>query len=240
MKKYIIVAISALFLAACNTNNNNSENSDPPVQHQKEAQATAMQHQTIAVEVGDLIFIDTDCGPLCNAINAVTPSYKDLPMSHVGFKVVHEGKPLIVHASTNGVVMEPLSNFLKMAKGEVVIGRVKDAYKQLLDSAMSFAKQQVGLKYNHTFTSNNNAYYCSELIYEAFKAANNGKPFFTLQPMTFINPQTKTTDTNWVQYFTDLKVPVPEGVLGCNPGEMSLSDKIDVVGTITIGGPKPQ
>lgn len=234
MRKYFLIAIAALMLSACNSNTNTNNQND----QQKQATASDVQHQTIAVEVGDLIFIDTDCGPLCNAINAVTPSYKDLPMSHVGLKVVHEGKPVIVHASTNGVVMESLSNFLKMAKGEVVIGRIKPDYKHLLDSAMSFAKQQVGLKYNHTFTPNTNTYYCSELIYEAFKAANKGEAFFTLQPMSFINPQTNSTDTNWVQYFAQLNAPVPEGVLGCNPGEMSLSDKIDIVGTITIGGPQ--
>lgn len=234
MKKNIILACVAILLASCN----NSSESNLGIDAKKEDSVAAPQHQQIAVEVGDLIFIDTDCGPLCDAINAVTDSYKDLPMSHVGFKVVHEGKPLIVHAGSKGVVMEPLSNILQKAKGEIVIARIKDEYQPLLEGAMAFAKSKVGLPYDHTFTPDNEEYYCSELIYEAFKSANGGKSFFKLNPMTFINPQTKSTDTNWVNYFNQHQATIPEGVLGCNPGEMSLSDKLDIVGTITIGGPQ--
>lgn len=236
MKRNIILVFSTLLLAACNAQT--SDNS--AIENSKADGVTEAQHQQIAVEVGDLIFIDTKCGALCDAINAVTDSYKDLPMSHVGFKVVHEGKPFIVHAGTKGVVMEPLSNILQNAKGELVIARVKAAYKPLLDQAMAFAISKVGLPYDHTFTPNNDEYYCSELIYEAFKSANGGNEFFKLKPMTFVDPKTNAPDTNWVQYFNKLNAPIPEGVLGCNPGEMSLSDKLDIVGTITIGGAKPQ
>lgn len=52
--------------------------------------------------------------------------------------------------------------------------------------------------------------------------------------MTFKNPETKEFDEFWVQYYIDLGIEIPEGVLGCNPNDMSKSKNIYFVKEIEI------
>ncbi len=70
---------------------------------------------------------------------------------------------------------------------------------------------------------------CSELIYESFKMANENRPIFQLQKMTYKDPETNSTFPIWEDYFHKLDVPIPEGELGLNPGGMSKSSFIDIV-----------
>ncbi|MFO7446833.1 MAG: hypothetical protein R6W90_10735, partial [Ignavibacteriaceae bacterium] len=72
-------------------------------------------------------------------------------------------------------------------------------------------------------------YYCSELIYLAALKANDEKPFFSLQPMTFKDPDTGEFYPAWVKYYEDLYIKIPEAEPGLNPGSISLSDKIAIV-----------
>ena len=53
--------------------------------------------------------------------------------------------------------------------------------------------------------------------------------------MTFRDPQTGNPLEFWVRYYALLGVPVPEGEIGSNPGDLSLSDKfsrIDQLGSL--------
>ena len=36
----------------------------------------------------------------------------------------------------------------------------------------------------------------------------------------------------WAEYYEKLKMEIPEGQLGCNPGGISTSDKLKIIGTI--------
>ena len=47
--------------------------------------------------------------------------------------------------------------------------------------------------------------------------------------MTFVNPETKVTFNLWVDYFNDLKMEIPEGKLGLNPGGLSRSEYVEIV-----------
>ena len=75
----------------------------------------------------------------------------------------------------------------------------------------------------------NDLFYCSELIYYAFKEANLGKPVFQLRPMTFNDPDTNEPFSVWVEYFNELNKPIPEGQPGLNPGSMSRSIYLDII-----------
>ena len=75
------------------------------------------------------------------------------------------------------------------------------------------------------FLINNEKYYCSELIYEAFLSDS----IFELQPMTFLHPETNETLDSWKDYYKKLRVEIPQNKLGINPGVMSLSEKIEMV-----------
>ena len=86
------------------------------------------------------------------------------------------------------------------------VGRLKDQYKNSIEGAILFAKKQIGIDYDDVFLLNNNRYYCSELIYESFAKDS----VFELQPMTFINPDNSDTLQAWKEYYSNLKVKIPE------------------------------
>jgi hypothetical protein len=189
------------------------------------------QAQTLKFELknGDLIFQDLDCGPMCDAIEAVTEGYKGQKFSHVGL-VWKKGNTIqIIEALSKGVDTIPLEQFMLRDTLHYKIGRVLPPYQKLIPKAIQFATQQLGKPYDVAFTYGNEAYYCSELIYDAFPYANKGKTFFQLFPMTFKQPQSETYFPVWVDYFNKLGIPIPEGELGCNPGGLSQSTKIKIV-----------
>ena len=90
---------------------------------------------------------------------------------------------------------------------KVILGRLKNQYKKHIPQAISFMKEKIGDKYDNEFILNNNMYYCSELIYEAFEKSN----VFELKPMTFIHPNTNDTLEIWKNYYEKLKIKIPEG-----------------------------
>ena len=52
---------------------------------------------------------------------------------------------------------------------------------------------------------------------------------FSLQPMTFLHPDTGDTIPAWKDHYAKLGIKIPQNQLGINPGAMSLSEKIDIV-----------
>ena len=84
---------------------------------------------------------------------------------------------------------------------------------------------KLNIEYDNEFLMNNNKYYCSELIYEAFQ----NDSIFKLRPMTFLHPETKDTLEEWKKYYSEIGVEIPENKLGINPGIMSLSERIEIV-----------
>ena len=180
-------------------------------------------------ESGDLIFQDLDCGPMCDAIEAVTQGYEGNRFSHVG--LVHRmGKTVtVIEAVGAGVRVLPIDSFLKRTTHKMYVGRVQKPYTRLIRKALDFALKQKGKPYDDAFLYGNDKYYCSELIYDAFKYANHDQPFFQLEPMTFKQPGSEEYFPVWVDYYRKLGIKIPEGEPGCNPGGLSRSDKIDIV-----------
>ena len=114
----------------------------------------------------------------------------------------------------------------------MLVGRLKPQFKDLAKNAIGFSMLQMGVPYDDEYVYNNGSYYCSELVYDAFMFANGGKPFFELQPMTYKQPGTDSFFPAWVDYYRSINKNIPEGQPGCNPGGISLSDKIDIVGVV--------
>lgn len=180
---------------------------------------------------GDLIFQKMDCGVLCDAIHAVTEGYKSNDFSHLGLVLIENDSVFIIEAAGNSVRKVSLTAFSKNTKTTMFIGRVKPKYEHLIPKVISFSKQQLGIPYDDDYIYANGKYYCSELIYDAFLQAY-GKPFFTLKPMTFKQPNTDAFFPAWVDYYKNLDVDIPEGKLGCNPGGISTSKRIKIVGEL--------
>jgi len=194
------------------------------------------------LEIGDILFQDLDSSPLCDAIELVTPGFENGNFSHIGI-VVETGDLFclnpdynpahhtrVLEALPGGVITTRIDSFLIRSSDyngnpKVIAGRLKDEYKNTIPKAIEFANKQIGVDYDEVFLLNNEKYYCSELIYKAFEKDS----IFQLQPMTFLDPKTKDTLSIWKEYYSDLKVEIPQNKLGINPGIMSLSDKMEIV-----------
>lgn len=176
---------------------------------------------------GDILFQDGDCGNFCEAIRKVTQGYQGRDFSHNGLLIKDENEWKVLEAVGRGVVLTPLDEFLNrhldsIGNPKVMVGRLNAQYQQLIPKAIRIGKGHLGKPYDHYFDFENDAFYCSELIYFAFKEANEGSDLFLPKPMTYKDPDTGELFGIWDQYFKELGVEVPEGKPGLNPGGMSL------------------
>jgi len=182
------------------------------------------------LQEGDILFQDLDSSPLCDAIELVTPGYNGANLSHIGFIVSNDGRLKVVEAIPPKVMLTETNDFLSRSKdkygnSKVIVGRLKNKYKSTIPKAIEFTKKKIGIDYDDVFIMNNNSYYCSELIYEAFSEDS----IFQLHPMTFLHPNNDDTLETWKKYYSELGVRIPQNEPGINPGIMSLSEKIEIV-----------
>ena len=194
------------------------------------------------LQIGDILFQDLDSSPLCDAIEKVTPGFNNYNFSHIGIVVelgdpncinsdyVYEDNIKILEAIPEKVKTTQLDSFLNRSfdkdnNPKVIVGRIKKEYQYTIEDVVSFLKSKIGVEYDHYFLENNNQYYCSELIQEAFESHN----IFNKKAMTFIDPETNKTMDIWKKYYNDLNTEIPEGKKGINPGNMSISEKIEIV-----------
>ncbi len=204
MKKRSIIFLTTivLFILSCNN--------------------TKVHKDGFTMQSGTLIFGDLQCGDLCDAIVDVTESYNDFPMSHVGMLVSRDTIFGVLESLGKGVQITPLHEFLEKMHNKVYLANIKNADSLFIAKAITFGLEQLGKPYNDEFVMDNGKYYCSQLIYDAFKFANNGEPFFALEPMTYKTKGTETINPVWEKYFKEIGKPIPEGLPGCNPGGLSL------------------
>jgi hypothetical protein len=191
-------------------------------------------HHSEQLQEGDLLFQNLNCGDLCNAIEAVTEGVNGKDFSHCAMVVNVNDTLKVIEAIGYKVHVNSIKKFFARSGDTTVIqnitvGRVKHQFDNLIPNAISNAKQLIGQTYDDEFLLGNGKWYCSELIYETFKQANNQNDFFELEPMTFIDPKTKTFFPTWVNYYKELKTEIPEGKLGINPGLISRSNKIQII-----------
>jgi len=193
---------------------------------------SAFAQTDVPLQDGDLIFQDMDCGPLCDAIEAVTEGYNGADFSHMGMAYHHNDTIYVIEAAGSAVRLTTLDKFRKNTSKPMLVGRLTPKNQKLVPAAIFFSLQQLGVPYDDEYVYNNGSYYCSELIYDAFMFANGGRPFFELQPMTYKQPGTNAFFPAWADYYRAINKNIPEGQPGCNPGGISLSDKIIIIGSM--------
>jgi hypothetical protein len=186
------------------------------------------------LQEGDLLFQNLNCGELCDAIEAVTEGVNGKDFSHCAMVVNINDTLQVVEAIGDKVQVNSIKNFFARSGDtasiqNITVGRVLEKYQPLVAKAALSAKAHIGEPYDDVFLINNNSWYCSELLYDAFKEANDSKDFFELNPMTFKDPKTNDFFPAWVDYYQQLNQDIPEGKPGINPGLISRSGKIEIV-----------
>lgn len=187
---------------------------------------TALQLQT-----GDLVFQDLDCGPLCDAIEQVTPGLRGAEVTHVGMVVVGADGLTVIEAIGPAVQEIPLEQFLARTsdsdgRPKVFVERLRDPAR--IPAAVAWMQERLGTPYDDRFDADDRAFYCSELMQDALNAV--GEPAFPPIAMTFRKPGSKRAFPAWARYFRQMAHPIPEGSPGSNPGHLSLSAELELVG----------
>lgn len=173
---------------------------------------------------GDLLFCVADNSVMSNAITDVTQIEK-VNYDHVAIYAIIDNTPSVIEANTqNGVSCRSFDDFMDDAtdinggKG-VTVMRLTQSID--LRAAIERARQLIGRPYDWSFLPDNDKIYCSELVYECYMN-NDGKPIFEAKPMTFKDSDGNIPDF-WVNLFSRLGEPIPEGVVGTNPNDLSQS-----------------
>ena len=121
------------------------------------------------LQVGDVLVTKTH-GELSNLL---------IP-GHWSHAMIYIGNGLVVEAVGKGVVRNPLASAV-LSKDEICILSPMFATEEQKEMAAAFAENQVGFPYDYDFKGNNQAFYCSELIYAAYNEATNGETPFKLR-----------------------------------------------------------
>lgn len=186
------------------------------------------------LEDGDLLFQELPCRFLCEAIERVTPGYHNADVTHIGMYGKVGDQDYVIEATPPEVKLTPLPEFLSRAsdhlgRPSVFAGRLKHEYQHLVPHAMEKAMELKGLPYDRYYLSGEDAYYCSELVVDAFKHANGGNEFFPEKPMSFVDLDTGEVHENWKRYYGQLGMNLPVGEPGSSPGDISILPKIKIL-----------
>lgn len=176
------------------------------------------------LKTGDLIFQVEGKSDFSQAIaNSTSNDSDSMKFVHVGIIEVENDSIKVIEASSEeGVRIIGLDEFLKNSpqlNGEptVVIKRLNMEFP--VEEAIERAKIHLGEPYDWWYLPDNGKMYCSELVYESY-LDSNGKPIFQSQPMNFRNPDGSMPQF-WIDLFQELGQPIPEGLPGTNPNDLS-------------------
>ena len=181
----------------------------------------------IHLQTGDLLFCASGSGELSKAIDQATQTANQTHFDHVGIVEVDKDTIRVMNAAPKkGVCREFIGQFLTSEHGQIVatVYRLSTNYQKAIPKAMLKAREFMGQPYNFTYKLHEKGLYCSEFVYKIFAADS----IFTLNPMTFKNPETGKILTGWISHYRKLGIPVPEGEPGCNPNGLASSPKLEI------------
>lgn len=184
------------------------------------------------LQSGDLLFQVGKSSTLSNAITEVTSGADSVTYTHVGIVSIENGEIFVIEATTPKVRKTTIDTFLNDArkfngKPIVAAARLNSKYFDIIPQSIANAEKYIGKPYDYVYNPDNDEYYCSELVYLAYKN-KNGKPIFKAKKMSFSDEKGKIT-TAWIEHFRKYKSPVPEGRKGTNPADMSKSKEITIL-----------
>lgn len=211
------------------------------------AAASSCSRKAFVPENGDLVFQTAGTSAASQAIASATAQHDSIQYDHVGIIEVSDGQIFVIEATgRSGVVRTPWPEFLSSApsvggRPGVTVKRVvlpeesprrrsaenSREKRVLAGMAVRRAASFLGQEYDWYYLPDNGKLYCAELVYEAWLDAA-GNHIFETKPMNF-----RDSDGNMPQYWTELfsrlGEPVPEGIPGTNPNDMSKSPALKEV-----------
>ena len=167
------------------------------------------------LHTGDLLFQAGKNTEMTGAITAATGEEGPLNFSHVGIAVTGNGADSVLEATTDGGVrLTLLEEFLGRSakiggRPAVVAMRLKDTAG--IAAAVRRARSFLGVPYDYSFRPGREKLYCSELVWESYRAENGTPPQF------------------WADLFDQLGEQVPEGLPGTNPNDMAREELLEEV-----------
>ncbi len=189
------------------------------------------------LQTGDLLF-QCGTGDMTEAIATATGGRRPFNYTHVGILLAAE-RPAhreptecslspapadsVLEATTDGGVrIVALAEFLDRAaridgKPATVAMRLRDTTG--VAASVARARKALGAPYDYSFRPDNGRYYCSELVCDHYLRPD-GTHCFTARPMNFRAPD-GTLPRYWAELFERIGEPVPEGVPGTNPNNLS-------------------
>jgi uncharacterized protein YycO len=184
------------------------------------------------LHTGDLLFQAGTSSELSNAIAAVTTGKDDVHYTHVGIVSIENDTVFVIEATTPNVCKTPVDSFLNKSvfieeKPLVAVARLKPEFQGIIPQAIINAGKYIGKPYDYIYSPDNDAYYCSELVYLLF-VDERGEPIFESKNMTFRDEEGNFSDY-WIAHFKRYQADIPEGREGTNPGDLSKSEIIEIV-----------
>lgn len=173
---------------------------------------------------GDLLFCVQEKG---NNITDVTQGVGGMKIDHVAIFHRQGGRTFALEAIHSGVGLTPTDSF--MARREVVLAaRLRDTLgvARSVERALRF----IGRPYDFNFMPDDSAFYCSELVQKCYRDSR-GELVFKPIPMSFHDQSGRITPY-WHDYYARQGLQVPEGEPGSNPGDLSRSAAICILGIV--------
>jgi hypothetical protein len=194
--------------------------------------ACATSVESFRLQTGDLLFQVGKSSGMNEAISDATFGESNIHYTHVGIVFVENDTIFVIEATPPKVCITHLDTFLLRSaylaeKPIVVVGRLKQEYREIIPQAIIRAKKLLGKPYDFVFSPENDAYYCSELVILSF-IDNQNMPIFETVSMNF-----RDADGNlpryWIEHFEKHNALIPENCQGSNPCDLSKSSKIEIV-----------
>lgn len=186
-------------------------------------------------------FIYSCIGPMDDPISSVTRGYRGARLNHVGVVIKNARGLFVLEAFppevrvTNIEVYTRRTELPRGASPRLLLGRIAPEFEWMIKPALDYGIARRNTPYDRLYLTDEETLYCSELIVDMFKAANNGKEFFPERPMNFRDLATGKLSQSWIDYYAYFGMSVPEGRPGSNPGDLSLDPRIvvyDIIGPV--------
>lgn len=196
--------------------------------------SSAQNWKKFKYESGDLLFQEYDCGEICDALRKVGSPLNGKLYTHVGLAYVVGDSVYVIEAIDKDVHITPLYRFMarsvdERGRSKVTVARVTATYQNLAGRAVGFALEKRGIPYDHDYTYDNGKYFSSELIFDAYKTAHNGKALFDSESMSFRDPATGKLNSIWENYYREIGVGIPEGKSAPSPVQIASDENVEVV-----------